>query len=123
MADEHERLQKMVVGIQKRVLKSAGVVATDAWMRSYWRAHPHKLVDFMTARVPTQVVGAGAGGEHVVRVIHSIPRSALDGPEKLLDSPHDAISGSVRGKVWDADRVEAGGESSVAEYRDVAGEV
>lgn len=94
MAEDAEQLQRMVRGIQKRVLKSAGVVATDAWMRSYWRAHPHKLVDFMTARVPSQVVGAGEGGEHVVRVIHSIPRSALDGPDPGSSLPH-VVEGTV----------------------------
>jgi hypothetical protein len=77
--ESQRSLDLSVKKLQEVALGSAIEVASVAWMRAYWRSHPHRLVDFVTARVPAVVAGPGVDGEHRVVVVHAIRRSALDG--------------------------------------------
>ena len=73
-------LKAAVRTLKKRVADGALEVASPQWVRAYWRGHPQKLVDFIMAQFPKEVVGSGEQGEHLVTVVHALRPSLLDGP-------------------------------------------
>lgn len=80
LARMDELVKAAVKEVQRRVMDSALEAATPQFMRAYWRAHPHKLVEFVSKTIPQVVEGAGEGGEHVFKIVHAIKQSQLDGP-------------------------------------------
>lgn len=76
-------VKKATEELQQRILEAASDIATPSWLRAYWRAHPHRLVDLATGLVPKPptsmpIQGTGPNGEIQVTVQHSIKRSVLD---------------------------------------------
>lgn len=75
-----EEIAKHISELQLRYLRSLQATASEAWLRTYMRAHPHKTVDAIQKLFPSVIAGTGEAGEHVFKVLHAIPRSPLDGP-------------------------------------------